>query len=139
MLNKNFFFEIHVVMVCVQNEIICFQESEDSHKFRMNKERGIILVDAALYIDTEDYNITVIATDIGLHPMSAQAIVYIDMLRNINSPIFFSNNSQTVSGYADIGHRVVAVRASDDDLPNSPSGQLTYELADGLTILILVC
>ena len=29
--------------------------------------------------------------------------------------------------------RVVAVRASDDDLPNSPSGQLTYELADGLT------
>ena len=28
---------------------------------------------------------------------------------------------------------MVAVRASDDDLPNSPSGQLTYKLADGLT------
>ena len=28
---------------------------------------------------------------------------------------------------------MVAVRASDDDLPNSPSGQLTYELADSLT------
>ena len=62
----------------------------------MNKGRSIILVDAALYIDTEDYNITVIATDIGLHPMSAQAIVYIDMLRNINSSVFVSNYSQTV-------------------------------------------
>ena len=63
--------------------------------------------------------------------MSAQAIVYIDMLRNINFPIFVSNYSQTVSGYADIGHSMVAVRASDYDLPNSPSGQLT--------ILILAC
>ena len=66
--------------------------------------------------------------------MSAQAIVYIDMLRNINSPAFVSNYNQTVSEYADIGHKVVAVRAFDDDLPNSPSGQLTYELADGLTV-----
>ena len=55
------------------------------------------------------------------------------MLKNINSPVFVSNYSQTVSEYADIGHRVVAVRAFDDDLPNSHSGQLTYELADGLT------
>ena len=69
----------------------------------MNKERGIILVDAVLYIDTENYNITVIATDNGLPPMSAQAIVYIDMLRNINSPVFVSNYSQTVSEYADNG------------------------------------
>ena len=64
---------------------------------------------------------------------SAQAIVYIDTLRNINSSVFVSNYSQTVTEYADIGHKVVAVRASDGDLPNSPSGQLTHELADGLT------
>ena len=69
----------------------------------MNKERGIILVEAALYIDTENYNKTVIATGNGLPPMSAQAIVYIDMLRNINSSVFVSNYSQTVSEYADNG------------------------------------
>ena len=55
------------------------------------------------------------------------------MLRNLNSSVFVGNYSQTVSEYAEIWHRVVAVSASDDDFPSSPSDQLTYKLADGLT------
>lgn len=99
----------------------------------MNPTRGIILVNAPMTTDTGDYNLTVVATDNGSPPLSGEAIVYIRMIRNLNAPIFATNYTESVSEYADIGHRVVRVSASDADLPSSPSGQLTYELATGLT------
>lgn len=65
--------------------------------------------------------------------MSAEAQVYIRMIRNLNAPIFTTNYTETISEYADPGQYVVRVRAVDADPTTSPSGQLMYELVDGPT------
>ena len=99
----------------------------------MDAERGIVLVNAPLYLDTQDYILTVVATDDGLPHLSDEAILYVKMIRNLNPPFITSNYTEQVSEYANIGHRVVRVTATDADPPNSPSGQLNYDLAPGLT------
>jgi len=86
------------------------------------------MVNNVLYRDTGDYNLTVVATDDGVPPMSDEAQLLITVIRNLNAPVFASNYSQNLSEYAPIGHNVVRVEAYDADSPSSPSGQLTYDL-----------
>jgi len=86
-----------------------------------------------LYTDTNDYNITVVATDSGMPSMSAYANVYITVTRNFNKPYFTTNYTRSISEYAAVGQQVLSVVAYDDDPSYSPSGQLSYELVPGLT------
>lgn len=91
------------------------------------------MVDGVLNEDLGDYNITLVATDNGIPPLSDEAQLVVSMRRNLNPPVFLSNYTQNVSEYANIGFHVIRVKAEDQDPITSPSGRLTYELAEGAT------
>lgn len=93
---------------------------------------GEIEVASPLYLETGNYVLTVIATDDGVPSMSAEAGVYITMIRNLNAPVFTTNYTTNISEYATFGQGVVSVRASDADPPTSPSGHITYKIIAGL-------
>ena len=122
-----------VLQIMINVSLFVLQQSQDSSRFKIDPARGIIQVASPLYLDTGNYNLTVVATDNGAPPLSAEALVYVDMRRNENAPVFATNYTRNISEYASIGQHVVTVSASDSDPVTSPSGQLTYELVDGPT------
>lgn len=85
--------------------------------FTLNSNNGRINVRASLTAEIRDsYQGRIVAYDGGSPPRSATAIATINILRNLNSPVFSpSNYEETILETMQVGTSILRVTASDAD------------------------
>lgn len=109
--------------------------SGDNGAFVVNSSTGVITTSASLdYETTQDYKITLQATDAG-SPSLTTTVTVIVIITGINehSPQFTPNNTYNVTAAESLalGHDVITVSASDADAGSQ--GEVTYAITAGDT------
>lgn len=103
--------------------------------FVVNSSTGVITTSASLdYETTQDYKITVQATDAGSPPLATTTTVIIIITGvNEHSPQFTPSNTYNVTAAESLalGHNVITVSASDADAGSQ--GEVTYAVTAGDT------
>ena len=109
--------------------------SGDGGAFVVNSSTGVITTSASLdYETTQDYKITLQATDAGSPPLATTVTVIIIITGvNEHSPQFTPNNTYNLTAAESlaIGHDVITVSASDADAGSQ--GEVTYSITAGDT------
>lgn len=107
--------------------------NKDARYFSINKVTGHIVVAGDIVSDTRDqYTFQVTAVDNSTSPKKSEVTVYVNVLRNLNPPVFVQKvYNATISEYTAIQTFVIQVRATDQDAirnPLSQSGKLVYSI-----------
>ncbi|XP_052689553.1 protocadherin Fat 4-like [Crassostrea angulata] len=102
--------------------------------FNIDATTGSILVQRPLTSqDNALYQGRIVAEDGGSPPRSATATAIINILRNINSPVFNPKNySITIDETHQVGQNVITVTASDADRV-APNNQIVYTIINSKT------
>uniref|UniRef100_K1QE50 Protocadherin Fat 1 n=1 Tax=Magallana gigas TaxID=29159 RepID=K1QE50_MAGGI len=102
--------------------------------FNIDATTGSILVQRPLTSqDVALYQGRIVAEDGGSPPRSATATAIINILRNINSPVFNPKNySVTIDETHQVGQNVITVTASDADRV-APNNQIVYTIINSKT------
>lgn len=122
---------IYVICLCLQVTYSIL--SGDGGAFVVNSSTGVITTSASLdYETSQEYKITVQATDAGSPPQATTTTVII-IITGVNEhcPQFNNTYNMTAAESLALGHDVITVSASDADAGSQ--GEVTYAITAGDT------